>query len=48
MPPSSRTLPTLDPALIGGVTVRIGDRLHDASVRGRLERLREDLLARSR
>jgi len=38
----------VDPALIGGVTVRIGDRLHDASVRGRLERLREDLLARSR
>ena len=38
----------VDPALIGGLTVRIGDRLIDASVRGRLERLREDLLARSR
>ena len=32
----------------GDLTVRIGDRLIDASVRGRLERLREDLLARSR
>ena len=32
-----------DPSLIGGLTVRIGDRLIDASVRGRLERLRERL-----
>jgi F-type H+-transporting ATPase subunit delta len=38
----------LDPALIGGLTVRIGDRLIDASVRGRLERLREQLLAGAR
>ena len=38
----------VDPALIGGLTVRIGDRLVDASVRGRLERLREQLLAGSR
>jgi F-type H+-transporting ATPase subunit delta len=38
----------VDPGLLGGLTVRIGDRLIDASVRGRLERLREDLLARSR
>jgi F-type H+-transporting ATPase subunit delta len=38
----------IDPALIGGLTVRIGDRLIDASVRGRLERLREQLLAGSR
>jgi len=37
-----------DPALIGGLTVRIGDRLIDASVRGRLERLREQLLAGTR
>ena len=34
-----------DPSLIGGVAVRIGDRMIDASVRGRLERLRERLLA---
>jgi F-type H+-transporting ATPase subunit delta len=35
----------VDPALIGGVTVRIGDRLIDASVRGRLERLRDRIVA---
>jgi F-type H+-transporting ATPase subunit delta len=35
----------LDPALIGGLTVRIGDRLIDASVRGRLERLRDRIVA---
>ncbi len=35
----------IDPALIGGVTVRVGDRLIDASVRGRLERLRNRLTA---
>ena len=33
----------VDPALIGGLTVRVGDTLIDASVRGRLERLRESL-----
>lgn len=33
-----------DPSLIGGLTVKIGDRLIDASVRGRLERLRERLV----
>jgi F-type H+-transporting ATPase subunit delta len=38
----------VDPSLIGGVTVRIGDRLYDGSVRGRLERLRNQLLAGSR
>ncbi len=35
----------VDPALIGGLTVRVGDTLYDASVRGRLERLRERLVA---
>ncbi|HEY7451757.1 MAG TPA: ATP synthase F1 subunit delta [Candidatus Limnocylindria bacterium] len=34
---------TVDPGLIGGISVRIGDRLYDASVRGRLERLRARL-----
>jgi F-type H+-transporting ATPase subunit delta len=38
----------VDDALIGGLTVRIGDTLYDASVRGRLERLRESLLAAAR
>ena len=31
--------------LIGGISVRIGDRLYDASVRSRLERLRARLTA---
>jgi F-type H+-transporting ATPase subunit delta len=35
----------IDPELIGGVAVRIGDRMIDASVRGRLRRLRERLVA---
>jgi F-type H+-transporting ATPase subunit delta len=35
----------VDEALIGGVAVRIGDRLYDASVRSRLERLRARLTA---
>jgi F-type H+-transporting ATPase subunit delta len=38
----------VDPALIGGLTVRIGDRLIDASVRGRLERLRDQLTSSGR
>ena len=33
----------VDPALLGGLTVQIGDRLLDASIRGRLERLRDQL-----
>ena len=35
----------IDEGLIGGLTVRVGDRLLDASVRGRLERLRDQLVA---
>ena len=35
----------VDPSLLGGVVVRIGDRLIDGSVRGRLERLRGRLEA---
>ena len=31
----------VDPALLGGIQVRLGDQLLDGSVRGRLERLRE-------
>jgi F-type H+-transporting ATPase subunit delta len=36
---------TVDEALIGGIAVRIGDTLYDASVRNRLERLRARLTA---
>ena len=35
----------VDPALIGGVTVQVRDQLLDASIRGRLERLRDQLHA---
>jgi F-type H+-transporting ATPase subunit delta len=35
----------VDDSLIGGITVRIGDQLYDASVRSRLERLRARLTA---
>ncbi|HEY7968836.1 MAG TPA: ATP synthase F1 subunit delta [Candidatus Limnocylindrales bacterium] len=35
----------VDESLIGGLVVRVGDRLIDGSVRGRLERLRNQLAA---
>lgn len=35
----------VDPSLLGGVVVRLGDRLLDGSVRGRLERLRGRLVS---
>ncbi|HET7027744.1 MAG TPA: F0F1 ATP synthase subunit delta [Candidatus Limnocylindrales bacterium] len=38
----------VDESLIGGLTVRVGDQLIDASVRGRLERLRAQLVAGTR
>lgn len=34
---------TVEPAIIGGVVVRIGDEVIDSSVAGRLERLRHDM-----
>ena len=34
----------VDPELLGGVVVQIGDRLIDASVRGRLDALRKTLV----
>lgn len=35
----------VDPSILGGILVRIGDTLYDGSVRGRLERLRSRLAA---
>ena len=35
----------VDPSLLGGLIVRVGDRLIDGSVRGRLERLRTKLVS---
>jgi F-type H+-transporting ATPase subunit delta len=35
----------IDESLLGGLIVRIGDRLIDGSVRGRLERLRNQLIS---
>jgi F-type H+-transporting ATPase subunit delta len=35
----------IDPSLLGGLIVRVGDRLIDGSVRGRLERLRNQLIS---
>lgn len=36
---------SLDPALLGGAVVRIGDTIYDGSVRNQLDRLRERLTA---
>ena len=38
----------VDPALIGGLTIQVRDQLIDASIRGRLERLRDQLHAGGR
>ena len=38
----------VDPDLIGGLVVRVGDRLIDGSVRSRLERLRNQLVSGAR
>jgi F-type H+-transporting ATPase subunit delta len=37
----------VDPALVGGVVLEVGSLRLDASVRGRLERLRQELVTRS-
>jgi F-type H+-transporting ATPase subunit delta len=37
---------TVDPDLVGGLVLQIGSRRLDASVRGRLERLRQELTTR--
>lgn len=35
---------SVDPGLVGGIVLRAGSQLADASVRGRLERLRQELV----
>lgn len=40
-------VPRLDPALLGGIKIRIGDRQFDGTVRARLELIRQQLIARS-
>ncbi|MCQ4618241.1 F0F1 ATP synthase subunit delta [Corynebacterium sp. CCUG 71335] len=35
----------VDPSLLGGVTIRVGDELIDGSTRGKLERMRADMAA---
>ena len=37
----------VDPALIGGMTIKVGDYVYDASVRTRLQEIRKQLIARS-
>ncbi|HYC33582.1 MAG TPA: ATP synthase F1 subunit delta [Gemmatimonadales bacterium] len=37
---------TVDPAILGGAVVRVGERIHDGSVRRRMTKLRRLLLAR--
>jgi F-type H+-transporting ATPase subunit delta len=40
-------IPQTDPAILGGLKVRIGDMQYDASVRNRLDTIRDQILARS-
>jgi F-type H+-transporting ATPase subunit delta len=35
-----------DPSILGGAIVRVGERIHDGSVRRRMTKLRRALLAR--
>jgi F-type H+-transporting ATPase subunit delta len=39
--------PVVDPEILGGVVVRVGDWLYDASVRAKLDSIRNQLIARS-
>lgn len=42
-----RLVADVDPALIGGLVVRVGDRVYDRSLRHQLEQLREQLAERA-
>ena len=37
---------SVDPSLMGGILVRIGDTVLDGTVKGKLDRLREQLLTK--
>ena len=37
----------IDPELLGGVQIQVGDRLVDLSIRSRLETIKQQLIARS-
>jgi F-type H+-transporting ATPase subunit delta len=37
----------VDPSLLGGMTLKVGDWVYDASVRSRLQDIRKQLIARS-
>ena len=37
---------TVDPEILGGTVVRVGERIHDGSIRRRMTKLRRQLLAR--
>jgi F-type H+-transporting ATPase subunit delta len=39
-----RVVSNVDPGILGGLVVRVGDRIADQSVRAQLNRLREQLL----
>jgi F-type H+-transporting ATPase subunit delta len=39
--------PEVDPALLGGMVVRVGDWVYDASIRTRLQTIRNQIIARS-
>jgi F-type H+-transporting ATPase subunit delta len=38
---------TVDPSLLGGISLKVGDLVYDASVRTRLQEIRKQLIARS-
>jgi F-type H+-transporting ATPase subunit delta len=40
-------VPSVDPSLLGGVKIRVGDKQYDASIRTRLENLKNQILASS-
>jgi hypothetical protein len=40
-------LESVDPALLGGLQVQVGDRLFDMSLRSRLDTIKNQLIARS-